>query len=359
MITDDLIGQIYEAGAIPELWPAVLDRIALLNGSIGGQLFVSNSVYSGWIASEPIRPIFTDFIESGWAARNPRPARAIACDRTGFVDDFDLFSEEEMNSDPTYQYMRSKGVGWCTGTTIAVPSGDILVFSWERRFHEGPFDRSVVRAQDPLRPHLARASLIAGRLALERARNAAEALGSIGLPAAVLSRSQRLTFMNDLFGAMVPCVIQDRRERVAFVDTKADGLLGDALRCLKTSSSEARSSIPVRATEMTPAFIAHLVPIVGAANDIFSSASSLMVITGVTAAGSPSAAIIKGLFDLSPAEAKIATKIVNGCTVGQIAGETGVAAGTIRKQLKSIFAKTGAARQADLVRMLQGSALPH
>jgi len=358
MITDDLIGQIYEAGAIPELWPAVLDRIAVLNGSIGGQLFVNNSIYSGWIASEPMRPIFADFIEAGWAARNPRPARAMACDHSGFVDDFDLFSEEEMNADPAYQYMRSKGIGWCTGTTIAVPSGDVLIFSWERRFHEGPFERSVVRAQDPLRPHLARASLIAGRLALERARNAAEALGSIGLPAAVLSRSQRLTFVNELFQALVPRVIQDRRERVAFVDTKADALLADALRCLKTSNSKARSSIPVRATETTPAFIAHLVPIVGAANDIFSSCSSLMVITVVVASGSPSEAIIKGLFELSPAEARIAAKIVNGATIRQIAVETGVAVGTVRKQLKSIFAKTGVTRQADLVGMLRGSVLP-
>jgi DNA-binding CsgD family transcriptional regulator len=164
--------------------------------------------------------------------------------------------------------------------------------------------------------------------------------------------------MNNLFQAMVPFVIQDRRERVAFVDTKADGLLADALRCLKASNTNARSSIPVRATETTPAFIVHLVPIVGAANDIFSSASSLMVITVVAAGGSPSEAIIKGLFDLSPAEARIAAKIVNGANVGQIAVETGVAAGTIRKQLKSIFAKTGVTRQADLVGMLRGSVIP-
>jgi len=41
-----------------------------------------------------------------------------------------------------------------------------------------------------------------------------------------------------------------------------------------------------------------------------------------------------------------------GATPGEIADRTGVQINTIRCQLKQIYAKTGARRQADLVRLL-------
>ena len=146
MITEDLIDRIYEAAAIPELWPAVLDQIAALNGAIGGQLFVSNAIYAGWTASDAMRPLFEDFIASGYASINPRPARALEREYTGFINDYDLFNDQEMDADPTYRYLRSKNLGWCCGTAMAVPNGDTLIFSWERQFRSGPFARSVVRA---------------------------------------------------------------------------------------------------------------------------------------------------------------------------------------------------------------------
>jgi DNA-binding CsgD family transcriptional regulator len=357
MITSELIEQVYEAAAVPEHWPSVLDEIAGLNGSIGGLLFVSNDVFAGWTASAAMRPIFQDFIDSGWINRNPRPARAIERNRMGFVDDFDLFTAAEMDADPTYQYMRSKNVGWCSGTTVTLPSGDTLVFSWERHYHDGPFDRTTVRALDPLRPHLARAALIAGRLGLERARAATEALGMIGLPAAVLSRGQQAVITNDLFTRLVPQLFQDRRERLMLTDGNADALLKSALDRVKAGISNGQNSFPARDAGGAP-HIVHLLPIARSARDIFTAASSVVVVTTIAAATTPPAAIIQALFDLSPAEARIAARIVSGETIDEIAAGSGTAVATVRSQLRSVFGKTGVSRQAELIALLKGVALP-
>jgi hypothetical protein len=50
-VTEDLIDQVYEAAAVPELWDGVLDRVARQFGSIGGLLFTHNSQYDAWAGS--------------------------------------------------------------------------------------------------------------------------------------------------------------------------------------------------------------------------------------------------------------------------------------------------------------------
>jgi DNA-binding CsgD family transcriptional regulator len=83
----------------------------------------------------------------------------------------------------------------------------------------------------------------------------------------------------------------------------------------------------------------------------------VLVITAVAHPEIASAQVIQGLFDLSPAEARVARGIAAGKTVDDLANEVGLAVATVRSQLKSVFNKTGVSRQAELVGILVGSAL--
>ena len=64
--------------------------------------------------------------------------------------------------------------------------------------------------------------------------------------------------------------------------------------------------------------------------------------------------VLKSLYDLTEAEADLALSIAEGLTVEQIAEQRGVKVSTARSQLKRAFAKTGANRQSDLVRIVLG-----
>lgn len=55
---------------------------------------------------------------------------------------------------------------------------------------------------------------------------------------------------------------------------------------------------------------------------------------------------------LTEAEAKLAYSLVEGGTLAGYALTTNLSRNTVRSYLKSIFSKTGATRQAELVRML-------
>jgi DNA-binding CsgD family transcriptional regulator len=67
-----------------------------------------------------------------------------------------------------------------------------------------------------------------------------------------------------------------------------------------------------------------------------------------------SEASLRSRFRLTPAEAQIALGIADGKTLAAIAEGRRVSVSTARGQLKSVFAKIGAHRQAELVTLLIG-----
>jgi len=67
---------------------------------------------------------------------------------------------------------------------------------------------------------------------------------------------------------------------------------------------------------------------------------------------SASQQILGELFALSPAEANVAILLARGLSLAEVSEAQNISPHTARAQLKSIFAKTGASRQAELVRMV-------
>lgn len=68
--------------------------------------------------------------------------------------------------------------------------------------------------------------------------------------------------------------------------------------------------------------------------------------------GSVNERLLSTLFNLSPAESRLALGLVAGHTVEEYSRLAGVGTATVRSQLHSIFAKTGTHRQAALVALL-------
>jgi DNA-binding CsgD family transcriptional regulator len=66
----------------------------------------------------------------------------------------------------------------------------------------------------------------------------------------------------------------------------------------------------------------------------------------------PHPRVLAVLFGLSRAEARLALRLLAGQTPQECAREAGVGVATVRSQLHSMFAKTGARRQAELVALL-------
>lgn len=357
---DMLTDRIYEAALVPEKWPDVLGEMSSAVGGAGGVLLTANANFTGGVASDDIKATFEEFIHDGWAAINIRPARLSQANHAGFVRDNDIFTAEEIENDPVYRdFLRKRGLGWATGTMLDTPSGDSIIFSFERAYDKGPVPLEIVQLFDTLRPHLARSALLSSRLAMERARAMTETLESLGLPGAVLRGGGRVLAVNALFERLMPPLFQDRRDRLHLSDAAADGLLELALlRNSFAGRPVAVNSIPVAATDQHSPMILHLLPVCGVAHDVLAQATSLLVVTPVDRAVVPTAKVLQGLFDLTPAEARVARGISEAQTVEGLALSAGVSLETVRSQLKTVLSKTGLSRQQELISLLAGKMLP-
>lgn len=352
---EKLIDEIYEAAFIPEKWEELLQSMADIADCRRALMFATNGTEArGGFSTPATRQLAEEFIGEGWMARNSLGQRGLNWGVPAFVTDFDLFTPEELETDSFYQeFLRPREASWCTGAVLKSPSDDTIIISLHRAYEEGPVERSRVDRLTALRPHLGRATLAAARLGLEQAKSTVTALAAVGLPAAALSRAGQLRAANALFEPLLPALVADHADRLRFVHRGADVLFADALR-RGNAGLRAGLSFPVPAREPHVPLVMHLVPIRRAAQDIFSSVSWLLVAIPVSQSGTLDTRLLEGLFDLTPAEARVARGILFGKTMAQIAADHAVSPETTRSQLKAVLAKTGTARQSELASLLGG-----
>lgn len=358
---EDFIDDIYEASLIPEMWPPLLEKLAGMTDALGAGLFTVSGTTAPWVASPELVPLMQAFMEGRWVEINTRAPRAAAIAHPGFITDLDAFSMEEIDRDPFYQdFLIPSGIGWSTGTHIALPTGDVVSITIERRYERGPVERHYVDLLDGLRPHLARAAMLSARLALERARTAAITLESVGLPAAVLGARGQLLAGNRLIEPMIPSVLQDGSARLRFTDPRADPLLQAGVEALagRFGKRTFPQSFPIAGADGRPTSVAHLLPVKGQARDVFGGMQSVLVIMPLSGTAVAPASLVQALFDFTPAEARVALALGEGASVDDAAQRLGVSRETVRSHLRAIFSKTGVSRQSALVRLLAGLSPP-
>jgi hypothetical protein len=98
----------------------------------------------------------------------------------------------------------------------------------------------------------------------------------IGAPAAALTANGRVISANPLFEAMTPQALTDTPSGLRLRDANANRCLAETLRRIDLGLGSGRS-IPVCAQDGRAPFILHVLPIKGAARDLFSRTTALVV----------------------------------------------------------------------------------
>jgi|APCry1669192522_1035417.scaffolds.fasta_scaffold00945_1 DNA-binding CsgD family transcriptional regulator len=356
MEMESFVDRLYEAAAVPALWDDVLARLTKRIGAKWSIISVARGTdFVRTVASSAgIVEVVADY--SAKYPNNERIVRLLSAGGDGFVQDADLLRPGEVHLDRSYEeYLIPRGFGAGTATVMQAPSGDNMIVHSEFSYTGSPISTRIIGLLNELRPHFARSALLSSRFRMEQAHGMTKALETIGLAGAVLRTKGTILAANTLFHGFVPDVVQDRKERVTLASAGADDLLGKTLaRHRAGGRTKASASILIPALADRPPVIVHIIPSQGAANDIFSQSATILLITPVDRAAVPTADVLQGLFDLTPAEARVARGIGLSQSVDMLAASQGVARETVRSQLKQVLAKTGLSRQAELVSLLAG-----
>ncbi|MDL2410215.1 LuxR family transcriptional regulator [Rhizobium calliandrae] len=354
----DFVSRIYEAAAVPELWSGkgVLHQLARRGICQKGVLLaVAPSGDVRWLGNDASVEAMQVYSRDSWFEHNPylAKARVQKFNEPRFVRDTEVMSPEEMETSPYYRgFMRPQGFYWHAGTNVSSPSGDVFKFSVHRSFEDGPLPQYAVDKLTAFRPHLARAALVASRIRFEQIRTAVNLIDSLGLPAGA-TLNGRLVVANQGLQSLIPSVIVDGRQRMSFVSKAANTRWG---RLLESGVDRFGGSFAVEATEAHPAMVGHFLPIIGAAQDIFSAADLLLILASSKREAAIDTGVLMALYDLSHAESEVAKAVAEGRSVEEIGQARQVSIGTVRAQLHSIFDKTGTARQSELCRLIVGLA---
>lgn len=353
-----LIDRIYECAFVPDSWPGVLDDIAQIAEARGGALLTADSAILGWTASDSIKEVWDALQRHGLMACGERFRRLVGLQHGGFLTDQAGYRDEtEMGKDPLYRdVLWPLGLGWATATAIPLPTGETMVVTFERDRQRGPVEPAVVDQLDVLRPHLARSALIATRLRLQRAQAISETLAAIGIPAIVFDATGRVLEINSLIEALDGIVRWEARDRFAFADLAADTLLQQAIETLGASDDKRLTvrSFAVRARDGEAAAVAHVIPVRELAREIFVRSAGVLVLTPIAPPSAPTVELVRSLFDLTPAEARIARRLSSGDSIAKIAADARLSTTTIRNQVRAVLAKTGCRRQAEVVALMGG-----
>ena len=357
VVTDEIGAEveraIYEDAFAPEHWPQSFQSLAQLGGAAGTVLFSVTEWSSQWTASPDLQPAMQDFVELGWAARNTRMANGL---RKGlhlqprFISEADYYDLGELESDAlTQSFFRPRGLGYSAGTIAQVPHGDMLCYSLERRWDDGPVPDAGLALLNHVRPHLMRAATLAARLGFEKTRSAVDTLASLGFPAAAVTAQGRLLVHNALAAEHGDVWTTGIGDLLLLHDRVSAQLFRLAMETI--AGPGGTRSIPVRGGDGAVRHVLHVVPIRRSAHDIFSSAAAVVVLTdAVDRSGSP--ALLQALFDLTAAEARLARQLAAGVSLEDFATASNRSLATVRNQLRSIFEKVGVTRQSELVRVL-------
>lgn len=208
--------------------------------------------------------------------------------------------------------------------------------------------------------HLMRAFRLAERL--ERCRHAAavasEALGRFDAACMVVNAAGRMVIGNAravevLAGPgsalrtasdrLVPAQAGDRRVWKAFLAQIGEGSVPGGL-----SLGHPERPLRLTATALAPEMQERL--------GLVAPEPMALILLGTFPVAPPDAATLAAVFGLTPAEAAVAAGIAAGERPADCARRLGRSLNTVRTHLKSVFAKTGVRRQAELVQLTGGLA---
>jgi DNA-binding CsgD family transcriptional regulator len=360
-----LIDRIYECAFVPEHWVRLLDDVAVLTGARGGMLYSVDAWNSGnarrfnWPCSDNVRDMMLSAPNTRFLGESGVLSKLFASQHHGFLREIDVTDNSALNDDPLYRdVLIPAGLGKSARIFVKAPTGDNLVLSWQRDFGKDPFEDSLIAQLDVLRPHLARTMLTSARLQLARARATTEVLAMLGLPALVFNDAGKVIAANPLIEALDGLIQWRARDRIALTDPGADRLFQQTVRAIDHGSAAPTRSFAIRNNQDLSAMVGHVIPIRRDARDILAMCAGVLMLTPLTRAEAPPVELIQSLFDLTPAEARVARSLTAGDNVEQIAIESGVSLTTVRTQVRGVLEKTGCHRQAEVVSLLGGLAIP-
>lgn len=228
----------------------------------------------------------------------------------------------------------------------------------------GPYGRREARRLSLMTPHLQAILRLRTRIgALKAERDALHAaLDQLSVGAVVTDPGGRIDFANDTARDILTAadaVRVDRRHLVPASrphERELHRLVGAAAESVETGRPPEKQILALPRSDDRPPLTLSFAALPRSEALGSETARVLVLLHDTEASPRRREDSLSRLYGLTRAEAKLSAALAAGRTLATVAEHNGVSIVTVRSQLQSAMAKTGTNRQADLIRLVLGSA---
>ncbi len=361
-----VVGRIYEASLDASAWEPALEAMcgfveaskAALSASVTHERRYDVQVHYGY------EPGWIDLLNRKYAALNPlggaaigREVGSIQClSASGLIGAFD--------GHPMYEeWVKPQQILDLVEVTLDSSVGHSATLTFTRLNKDGVFTAEALQRIALLFPHVRRSVLISGVLRMHRRGEAALAgvIDSLAAGVFILSAQGDILRRNVAGGAMLSArtLVAEVYGRLSFRTQAAERAFVEALGGAAAGPRVLGGkgvSVPLREADGSE-FLAHLLPLPPAvAKDDLGvrEAKVALFISPAQPDLARALATLTATYNLTAAESRIALAIAEIGSTPMIAETLGVSVTTVRTHLQSLYNKTGARRQSEIVGVLRG-----
>jgi DNA-binding CsgD family transcriptional regulator/PAS domain-containing protein len=353
-----LIDGIYGASASDGAgWPAILQRLADVFGAGDASLSAVSTTAVPWLVAPRSDPAFLASyaayyhpLNLFWQRTSRLPVGQAAIDAM-------VMPREELQASEFYNdWSLPQDYLHVMGATLLMEEDWRVEFVVPGKYAFGPRQIKLYQA---IAPHLTRALQMAhrlGRVTMEHA-GAADALDRLSQAVLMVDSELRVLFANraanalfgngmNLAGGILQAGLRAQtRELHRMVAGCALGTLENAggQIAISRGAGQPPLSLLVIPAKSQPGWLAGR------------QACAMIFATDPETIATPDMNFLQRQFAMTPAEALLTCELLKGDGIIAAAGRIGIAVPTARTQLSSALTKTGAKRQADLVRLVLNS----
>lgn len=366
----ELIGEIYDAALDLTLWRDVVGRAGRFVGGRAAAIFSKSPIAgTGNVYYESgIDPHYRDLYFEKYVKLDPSTTGHYFADIGQPIATADLMPYGEFLETQFYkEWAQPQGLVDFVSAVLDKSVTSAALFGVFRHERDGVVDDEVRRRMHLIVPHIRRAVLVGRLIDLKSAEAAtfADTLDGLSAGICLIDTSGRIVHAN------AAChVILDAGDPFCVTGGRLvarDAEVDQALQALFAAAGDGDVAIGIQGIALPltgqdgARYIAHVLPLTSGARRLTGVAYTAVAAVFIRKAALESPAppeVIARTYKLTPTELRVLLAIVEVGGVPEVATALGVAETTIKTHLGRLFVKTGATRQADLVKIVAGYASP-
>lgn len=364
-----LIDQCYEAAIDDNVWPDFLKGFTeFLDGQGATLLFTDTQLKPiGRLFGENVSPESIVDYQAHFHTVDIRMQRSIPGALNRIVTDRDLVDETIVNGHEFYQdFLRPAGHRYIVSAILDLDDEGYAFCSCHRGLKQDHADSEILDKAGLLIPHLRRSLQLRNRMSMAGAKGDAafEVIDGLGQAVFFIDAQGRILWQNAWADRLLrqqdglTTSDGELRTHSTSVNAELQRLIGAAINISHRPRARPGGLISVPRPSLKRSYQVLVTPLAKgpdtklASRQLSSTPSAAIFVMDLEQKPVPQAEVLRKLYNLTPAEVRLATALGSGATAKDYAERNRLSIHYVRWLLKQVEAKTDTRRITDLIRLL-------